>query len=356
MELFELVDRTAKISCLDIRLELPPNQASPCQSQNNLPGTVIEVDFVGEGDSGWKRFTKIMVDVDISKPLIPRVFLPWPKLSDLWISLKYEKIANVCYKCGLIGHDEKFCHDECFVLENPHGISFRAAGPWLRAENSESPHGLYNAVHTMCPPPSVTGKDTNASANENVVVTPLTHPLESESLSDDVEKITSGLPSNLTDSSLVGPSSPNQPDKHTKPFPNPTSSQLESPDHFTSPLNAHSLAPTSYDHNDPLSYPHLNPTTKTSLPCSPLTRNWKITQEEFAFFSKRLKKTICSPEPVFFDLDTTMLIPQSKLEFFILSEREKTSARPTKIHGKITQIQGTQSSSFSNSSKDFFNK
>nr|POF08362.1 hypothetical protein CFP56_71638 [Quercus suber] len=50
------------------------------QSENNLKvigskvGTVIEVDFAGEGDSGRKRFTRIMVDVDISKPLIPGVF------------------------------------------------------------------------------------------------------------------------------------------------------------------------------------------------------------------------------------------------------------------------------------------
>ena len=47
MELSELVDRTAKISCLDIRLELPPNQASPCKSQNNLLGKLISSKVIG---------------------------------------------------------------------------------------------------------------------------------------------------------------------------------------------------------------------------------------------------------------------------------------------------------------------
>ena len=487
MELSELVDRTAKISCLDIRLELPPNQASPCKSQNNLlgklisskvigfntvrdvvgkawrpsfplevkrlegnlflfsfhheadllkafrrrpwsirgghlilkkwssdlawkevdfslsslwvqvhglpplwqsecnlkaigskVGNVIEVDFAGEGDSGWKRFTRIMVDVDISKPLILGVFLPRPKLSDLWISLKYEKIADVCYRCGLIGHDEKFCHEECFVLENPLGISFRAAGPWLRAESAESPHGLYNAAHSMCPPPSASvsenspspppsqaeptchqsgttiaslnplpehdnlhvlnstcqGKDTNAPENENAVASPLTHPIDSGSPSDDVEKNVSGLLPNLIDNSLAGPSSPYQPDKLTKPSPKPISSQLESPDHFTSPLYTHSPTHNPYDHNDVSADPHQNLITETSLPCSPPTLKRKVTQEDLAIFSKRLKKTTCSPEPVFFDPVTATLIPQSKLELFFQSEREKTSATPTKIHGE----------------------
>ena len=170
--------------------------------------------------------------------------------------------------------------------------------------------------------------------NENVVATPLTHPFESGSPSDDVEKTTSGLISNLTDSSLAGLSSPNQPDKYTKPSPNPISSQLESPDHFTSPLNTHSPSPNSYDHNDVSSEPHPNLTTETSLPCSPPTLKRKITQEDLALFSKRLKKTTCSPEPIFFDPDIATLIPQSKLELFFLSKREKTSATPTKIHGE----------------------
>lgn len=296
------------------------------KSENNLKvigskvGTVIEVDFTGEGDSRWKRFTRIMVDVDISNSLIPGVFLPRRKLSDHWINLKYEKIADVCYRCGLIGHDGQFCHDECFVLKNPHSISFRATGPWLQVDNFESPHGLYNAIYTMSPPPlaavrsksptsppsqveptchqsgtiivsynpltehdnlhvldsTCQGKDTNASLNENVFATPLTHSLaiqqapDSRSPSDDVEKTTSGLFSNLTGSSLAGPSSPTQPDKYTKPLPNPTSSQFKSSGHFTSPLNAPSLTLTTYDHNDPLSYPHSNPTIETFFPfCSP---------------------------------------------------------------------------------------
>lgn len=190
MEIYELVTQTEKISCLDIRLELPPNQTNPnpsrfnllgklissknigfstvrdvvlkawrptfaldvsrlkgniflfsfhheadlnnafrrrpwsirgghlilkkwsselswqevdfflsslwvqvhglptlWQSDNNLRtigakvGNVLEVDFIGEGGNEWKRFTRMLVDIDVSKPLLPGVFLPRPNLN-----------------------------------------------------------------------------------------------------------------------------------------------------------------------------------------------------------------------------------------------------------------------------------
>ncbi|KAK9997641.1 hypothetical protein SO802_022327 [Lithocarpus litseifolius] len=109
-----------------------------------MVGDVLELDLSGEGGSNWRKFTRIKVDIDIEQPLLPGIFLPRPKLDDLWVSLKYEKLSIICYTCGLIGHDEKDCNNEIYKLQNPFGAIFEAAGSSLRPENDHIPIGVYN--------------------------------------------------------------------------------------------------------------------------------------------------------------------------------------------------------------------
>ena len=105
-------------------------------------GKVIEMDLVGEPGSVWKKFLRIRVDIPIEKPLLPGFFLPRPNNSDSWIGLKYEKLANIFYKCGVIGHEEKSCTNTLFQIRNPYGVTFKAAGPWLRPSHDNSPSGV----------------------------------------------------------------------------------------------------------------------------------------------------------------------------------------------------------------------
>nr|POF16651.1 hypothetical protein CFP56_69302 [Quercus suber] len=109
-----------------------------------MAGEVLELDLSGEGGAQWRRFTRIKVNIDIEQPLLPGVFLPRPNLDDLWVSLKYEKISQICYICGIIGHDEKDCGRDLYKLQNPFGVQFEAAGSWLRPENDHSPIGVYD--------------------------------------------------------------------------------------------------------------------------------------------------------------------------------------------------------------------
>lgn len=111
-------------------------------------GRVNDVDFTGDGTEPWKRFIRLNVDIPIDSPLIPGIFLPRLNREDLWVGIKYEKLADVCYNCGFIGHEHKGCSSESFRLRNPSGAMFLAAGPWLRAGNGDNPLGIFLSSDT----------------------------------------------------------------------------------------------------------------------------------------------------------------------------------------------------------------
>nr|POE74969.1 hypothetical protein CFP56_26549 [Quercus suber] len=65
-------------------------------------GRVLDLDVTGEGGGVWRRFSRIQVEVNIFNPFLTGISLPQALLGDLWISLKYETLADACYKCGIL--------------------------------------------------------------------------------------------------------------------------------------------------------------------------------------------------------------------------------------------------------------
>ncbi len=83
------------------------------------------------------------MDIDITKPFKSGVFLPRIGLKDLWIGLKYEKLLDICYKCGILGHKSRFYVLPPYTLSNEFRVRFIALGPWLQTNSDLSPLDIY---------------------------------------------------------------------------------------------------------------------------------------------------------------------------------------------------------------------
>ena len=124
-------------------------------------GVVQETDLIGELGGAWKKFLRVRVDIPVDKPLRPGFFLPRPNNTDTWVGLKYEKLADFCYNCGVIVHEAKACESNPFQLINLKGFCFMVAGPWLCPGNDDIPtgalegmvsrHGESSPTHTQNP-------------------------------------------------------------------------------------------------------------------------------------------------------------------------------------------------------------
>jgi hypothetical protein len=97
----------------------------------------IEADLVESSMGMWKRFIRIRVELDVSRPLLIGFPLDRKPLPPLWIPFKYERLGNFCYGCGVLRHDIKNCPDAEIQLKWKNGVTPKIHGSWLRAESSE---------------------------------------------------------------------------------------------------------------------------------------------------------------------------------------------------------------------------
>uniref|UniRef100_A0A2N9IRF7 CCHC-type domain-containing protein n=1 Tax=Fagus sylvatica TaxID=28930 RepID=A0A2N9IRF7_FAGSY len=120
-------------------------------------GSIQSIEDVAASQLYWKKFIHLRIDMDMNKPLVPGVFLPFPRRNndDLWIGFKSEKLLEVCFSCGKIGHLMWDCSLAITTLSNQFG-------DWLSAFSKASPPGVYDKSSSARTPTACT---TSSAAN-----------------------------------------------------------------------------------------------------------------------------------------------------------------------------------------------
>lgn len=86
-----------------------------------------------EEEGGKGNYLRVRVQVNISKPL-SWVRKIWSKGKVIgWVALRYERLPNFCYWCGLVSHDDRDCET---WLRSKGSLQKKDQhfGEWIRAE------------------------------------------------------------------------------------------------------------------------------------------------------------------------------------------------------------------------------
>lgn len=72
-------------------------------------GSVINVENGEHLGIIYNHHLRIRIALDTSQPLVSGFHLPRHGRSSIWVKFLYERLADYCPLCGLIGHRKSFC-------------------------------------------------------------------------------------------------------------------------------------------------------------------------------------------------------------------------------------------------------
>nr|KJB61256.1 hypothetical protein B456_009G348300 [Gossypium raimondii] len=96
----------------------------------NALGELVAIDW-RDRNGGWTEFVRIKVKINVLKPLRRVVKVLDREGTEVIGVIKYERLPDFCYGCGIIGHSSKICrHNKEASKLNESNLQY---GSWMRA-------------------------------------------------------------------------------------------------------------------------------------------------------------------------------------------------------------------------------
>lgn len=75
-------------------------------------GSVKEVEDPKVEGSFLRTYIRVRTELNVNHPLPIGCWVPRRGLPKLWVVFRYERLQSLCFKCGIIGHEQKHCKKE----------------------------------------------------------------------------------------------------------------------------------------------------------------------------------------------------------------------------------------------------
>lgn len=72
-------------------------------------GKLIEIEDPRVEGKLIRPYIRARVEININTPLSTGCWVPRKNLPKIWVFIKYERLQDLCYCCGIIGHDQNNC-------------------------------------------------------------------------------------------------------------------------------------------------------------------------------------------------------------------------------------------------------
>lgn len=72
-------------------------------------GNIVEIEDSIVVGRILRTFIKEKVQLDVTKPLPSWCWIPRKNLPKIWAIYKYERFQDLCFNCGVLGHEKRTC-------------------------------------------------------------------------------------------------------------------------------------------------------------------------------------------------------------------------------------------------------
>ncbi|KAF2299407.1 hypothetical protein GH714_031853 [Hevea brasiliensis] len=165
---------------------LPPTQINlpNAKAVGNRIGQFIEADLTRDGLIGFPVILRIRTLLAVDKPFSSGFYTQMHDGSLQWIQLKYEKMPDICFSCGIMGHLSKVCTTETQPSSSDNHNLNTGFGPWMKTNpvhrntkenqmNPVFPNPPTQRDTTPLPPPQTACPESQLALPDTIVATNL---------------------------------------------------------------------------------------------------------------------------------------------------------------------------------------